>query len=96
MTALALQVGAASLARTRAEAAADSAALAAALVALDGAGVACGRAGSVAAANGADLATCALDGADVLVTVTLAARIGPLDAAATGRARAGPTAHQAP
>lgn len=95
MTALALQVGAASLVRTRAEATADSAALAGAMAVLDGAAVACGRASSVADANGADLATCALDGADVLVTVTLAARLGPLGATATARARAGPTAHQA-
>lgn len=96
VTALAVQVGAATLARNRAETAADSAALAGALRVLDGANAACGRASSVAAANGAVMATCVLDGADVLVTVTVATHLGPLAATATGRARAGPTAQQAP
>ena len=95
VTGLAAQLGTASLARNRAELAADSAALAGALVVLDGEAAACGRVAAVAAANGASLGSCVLDGADVLVTVTVAAHLGPLAATATGRARAGPTAAQA-
>lgn len=96
VTALAVQLGAASLARNRAELAADSAALAGALAVLDGPPTACARAAVVATANGATLEHCALDGADVLVIVTVGVHLGPLAATATGRARAGPTAAQAP
>lgn len=55
----------------RAQAAADLAALAGASTAADG-GDACGAAAAVADANGAVLATCAVEGRDVRVQVTVA------------------------
>ena len=82
------------LARHRAAAAADLAALAGADVLTGRApGGACAVAAGVAAANGAWLGSCAADGADLLVSVLVLppaplAALGP----ATGRARAGPAA----
>lgn len=93
--AVALQLGAAALARHRAEVAADLGALAGALTILDGPARACVRAGEVVASNGADITSCRAEGADLLVTVSVPVRLGPLVAAATARARAGPTSHQA-
>lgn len=79
-------VGTAVAARHRAQTAADLAALAGAARALEGASVACGRAGEYAALNGAGLAACRLDGFDLIITVTVATRTGP----AYASARAGP------
>lgn len=92
ITGLAVQFGAALLARHRAENAADLGALAGAAVVLQGRRGACERAEAVARSNGASMRDCTLDGADVLLTATVAVRLGPLSATATGRARAGPVA----
>jgi secretion/DNA translocation related TadE-like protein len=88
-----LHLGAAVIARHRAEAAADLAALAAAGLAVEGAEAACRRAGEVAAAMGGTVTSCRLVGWDALVEARVpvavtAPGIG-IDTAA-GRARAGP------
>jgi secretion/DNA translocation related TadE-like protein len=81
-------IGSATVARHRAQAAADLAALAAALRVLEGESVACARAAEVSARNGASLVACRLDGFDVVVTVEVA---GPaVWGAAQRSARAGP------
>jgi len=95
VTGAAVQLGAALLARHRAETAADLGALAGAVLVLQGRQTACGRAATVARANAAIVTACTIDGADLLVTVTAPARLGPLSATATGRARAGPAASTA-
>lgn len=89
---VALQIGGAVIARHRAESAADLAVLAGAADLLSGNGSGCDTAGSVAAANGATMVSCAPDGDDLLVAVSLPIRWGPVDAAAGARARAGPDA----
>lgn len=93
---LVLHVGAATLARHHAETAADLGALAGAAVVLDGRDEACSAAASVVAANGGIMQDCSTDGADVVVDVSVAARLGPVMRSATGRARAGPVAEQSP
>lgn len=95
-TIVAVQIGAATLARHRAESAADLGALAGATAALQGSGAACAKAAEVVRSNGIRMDSCAMDGADVLVTAVAGVRVGPLHAEATGRARAGPIAQQAP
>lgn len=82
--------GAAVVARHRASAAADFAALAAALQAVDGNANACAAARSTATANGARMSACAVDGS--VVTVTVATRmVGSLaNWEAQRSARAGP------
>jgi secretion/DNA translocation related TadE-like protein len=88
---VALSIGVATLERHRAAAAADAAALQAALASVQGSAVACREGGVLALRNGARLTRCVLDGsiAEVEVEVRLP---GPLAALgpATGRARAGP------
>jgi secretion/DNA translocation related TadE-like protein len=96
VTGLAVQLGAGVLARQRAETAADLAALAGAATVLQGPDVACQRAVAVASANGAAVQSCTVTGADVLVTVSVRVRAGPVTGSATGRARAGPVAAIAP
>lgn len=96
VTALVLQVGAATVARHRAQTAADLGALAGAAMVLEGEDRACAAAASIVQSNGARVQTCTTDGADVLLTVTVVARLGPLTGNATGRARAGPVADQTP
>lgn len=96
VTGLALQLGAASLARHRAENAAETGSLAGAAVVLDGAAEACRAAVALAARNGASTTDCVVVGADVLVSVTVDVRLGPVRGSATGRARAGPVAAQTP
>ena len=81
--------GAATVARHRAQAAADFAALAAAVTALEGTGAACTRADTIATANGARLVACRLVGLDAVVTVVVAPA-GGLPGAAQASARAGP------
>ena len=83
-------VGAAVVARHRAQSAADLGALAAAQRALDGEGGACAAARGVVEAVGARLDSCALQGADAVVVAVVDLRgrlstIGP----ARGLARAG-------
>jgi len=91
VTVVGVQLGAAVVARHRAAAAADLAALAAAGWAVNGAEAACARAGDIARAMGATLAGCALDGWEAQVTVQVRPPFLPLvDGVAEARARAGP------
>jgi secretion/DNA translocation related TadE-like protein len=91
VTGLVVQVGAAVLARQRAETGADLAALAGAAQLLRGAGFACATAARVARQNRVDLRSCAADGPDLLVEVTAEVAGGDVfGGSATGRARAGP------
>ena len=85
-------LAAAVLARHRATAAADLAALAATGSAVDGEADPCAAAAGVAAANGGRLRSCTVDPAAVSdVVVGVPVDLGPLGAReATGRARAGP------
>lgn len=85
-----LQLAGAVIARHRAEAAADVAALAGAAAVLLDVGAACSRAGEIAAANGARLTGCAIQEMDLTVTVAVPVSLGILGGAASGRARAGP------
>jgi secretion/DNA translocation related TadE-like protein len=87
---VAVQLGAALLARHRAEVAADLAALAAASMVLGGPDVACAAAMDLAHANGAELLSCEQDLLTVRVQVSVRVRAGPMVGTATGRARAGP------
>ncbi len=89
----AVLVGAAVVARHRATAAADLAALAGAVRAVEGAD-ACGAAARLAVANAAELTACtASPEAVVDVSVTVPVRLGRLGGfTATARARAGPVA----
>jgi secretion/DNA translocation related TadE-like protein len=92
--------GAGTVARHRAQAAADLAALAGALRTWDGEQAACQRAAEISARNGAQLVSCHLDGLDVVVAVEVApallagigvaraaARAGPVESSAHGRTR---------
>lgn len=77
-------LGSAVIARHRAQAAADMAALAAAARLPEGAEVACGQASVIATAMGVDVAACDVDELDVVVTIRAgragaAARAGPDD-----------------
>jgi secretion/DNA translocation related TadE-like protein len=86
-----LHVGAAVLARHRAAAAADLAALAAAQSAVRGESSACHRAAAVAAGMGAQVVLCRLSGWDALVEVAAPVALAlPGHGTAFGRARAGP------
>jgi len=89
--AAAVLTGAAVVARHRATAAADLAALAGAVRAVQGAD-ACGSAGQLAAATTAELTTCQVTPEAVVeVTVSVPVRLGRLGIfSATARARAGP------
>ena len=85
------QVGAAVVARHRAQVAADLGALAGAAWAPSGDTVACDRAAAVVAANGATVEACALDGLDVVVTAVVTMHTGGLlRGSAHASARAGP------
>jgi secretion/DNA translocation related TadE-like protein len=91
VTGVAVHLGAAVLARQRAETGADLAALAGAAQLLRGAEFACAAAGRVAQANRVEVRSCSADGLDLLVEVTAeVAGGGALGGSATGRARAGP------
>ncbi|MDT5013288.1 MAG: hypothetical protein QOH57_4905 [Mycobacterium sp.] len=65
----AVHVGSAVIARHRAQAAADMAALAGATVMPDGPAAACAKAAAVARAMGVEQASCETDGLDVAVTI---------------------------
>lgn len=84
-------VAAVAVARQRAAAVADLAALAGAQHALEGQAVACGWAARVADESAAALRSCRLDG-DVVAVVSLVRPPGPLGrlGVATAQARAGP------
>jgi secretion/DNA translocation related TadE-like protein len=81
--------GAATVARHRAQMAADLAALAAALRAWDGQSAACDRAADLSARNGASLVACRLEGLDAVVTVEVRVA-GGVGWRAQASARAGP------
>ncbi len=83
-----VHVGSVVVARHRAQAAADLAALAAAAGLPAGTGAACARATAVTRAMGARSAGCVVDDLDVVVTVEVAVAFGGWDARAA--ARAGP------
>ncbi|GIF82454.1 Rv3654c family TadE-like protein [Catellatospora bangladeshensis] len=78
--------GAHLVAREQARTAADLGALAGAAYAVQGADVACARAGDLVRANGATVTDCRLDGLDLLLSVIAVTRAG----AAEATARAGP------
>ncbi len=80
-------LGSAVVARHRAQAAADLAALAAAARLPTGVAAACARATAVAHEMGVDAAECGVDGLDVVVTVRVAVAFA---GAAEAAARAGP------
>ncbi len=90
ITGLAVHLGAAALARQRAETGADLAALAGAAKVLQGPDVVCANVVRVAVANRVEVQSCSVVGTDVLVTVTARAGTGPFAGTGTGRARAGP------
>lgn len=90
VTGLAVHLGAATLARQRAETGADLAALAGAAKVLQGPDVVCANVVRVAVVNGVEVQTCSVVGTEVLVTVTARAGTGPFAGTASGRARAGP------
>ena len=90
VTGLGLHLGAATLARQRAETGADLAALAGAAKVLQGPDAVCDNVVRVATANGVGVEYCAVTGTDVLVMVTARLGAGPFAGSATGRARAGP------
>jgi len=92
LTGLAVHLGAATIARQRAETGADLSALAGAAKVLQGPDAACAAVVRVAAANGVEVQSCTVSGADVLVMVVARAGAGPFSGSATGRARAGPVA----
>lgn len=84
-------VGAAVIARHRAQAAADLAALAGAAGLPAGAHIACGQASSLARAMGTVAVACRVDGLDVVVTVEVSRSLGPAEMEpARAVARAGP------
>ena len=90
VTGLAVHLGAATLARQRAETGADLAALAGAAKVLQGPDAVCAAVVRVAVANGVDVQSCTVQGTDVLVSVLARAGAGPFSGSAPGRARAGP------
>lgn len=88
-------IGSAVIARHRAQAAADLAALAGADAVPAGIGVACARAERLAQEMDAVLGSCALDELDVVVTVRVAPGLGGRwSGPATALARAGPQEHR--
>jgi secretion/DNA translocation related TadE-like protein len=90
LTGLAVHLGAAVIARQRAETGADLSALAGAAKVLQGPDRACAAVVVVAAANRVELQSCTLTGTDVLVMVVAHAGAGPFSGSASARARAGP------
>ena len=90
LTGLAVHLGAAAIARQRAETGADLSALAGAAKVLQGPDAACAAVEQVAVVNGVDVQSCTVTGTDVLVMVLAHAGAGPFSGSATGRARAGP------
>lgn len=90
-------VSKAHVARSRAEAAADLAALAAAQALVDASGDPCARAAGIARSNAATLTACAVEGETVVVRTEVPVSLGGLGIVkASGTARAGPVADGAP
>lgn len=83
-----LQLAGAVIARHRAGSAADLAALAGAGAVLTDPRSVCARAGLVAAANGARMSSCGVQGWDVLVMTEVDVHLGVFHGTAGGRARA--------
>jgi secretion/DNA translocation related TadE-like protein len=84
-------VGSAVIARHRAQAAADLAALAAAVYLADGTGPACSRASALALAMNAAVTRCEVEELDVVVTVEARVSLGRIAVGpARATARAGP------
>lgn len=83
-------LGAATVARQRAQAAADAGALAAAGHAWEGSAVACTHARRLVAANRGRVVSCVLDGLDALVVAETDAPVTDRFGAARATARAGP------
>lgn len=91
ITVACVYLGSAVVARHRAQAAADLAALAAAGGLLHGAETACGHAAAVAEAMGSSVAECTVSGLDVVVAVEVPAVLGRFGVGiARAVARAGP------
>ena len=90
ITAVAIHLGAAVLARQRAETAADLAALAGAALVLRGPDLVCAGVVRVAGANRAIVDSCVVQGTDVLVSVVARVQAGPISGTVSARARAGP------
>ena len=90
VTGLGAHLGAAGLARQRAETAADLAALAGAAKVLQGPDVVCAAVVRLAVANGGDVESCSVVGTDVLVMVGVRVGTGPFGGSASAKARAGP------
>ncbi len=91
LTGVGAYLGSAVVARHRAQAAADLAALAAAAQVPSGAAAACARATTVAREMRVDDARCEVDGLDVVVTVAVRVRVATVfGGAARAAARAGP------
>lgn len=89
-----LCVGAAVIARHRAQAAADLASLAAAGRLVDGADAACAHASAVASAMNSVVTQCVVDQLDVTVTVDVPVAFGRIGiGTARAAARAGPADH---
>lgn len=87
----ALWLGSAVIARHRAQAAADLAALAAAAQLAGGQAAACDRAAALAGQMGAQIHACTVDGLDVVVTVDVVSSVRiPHAGPARAAARAGP------
>jgi len=94
ITVAGVYLGSAVIARHRAQAAADLAALAAAGGLARGAQAACAHAVSVAEAMRSDVADCAVAGLDVVVAVDVSVALGRLGiGTARAVARAGPVTH---
>jgi len=91
LTVGAVAVGSAVIARHRAQAASDMAALAAATVMPAGSGAACEKASTVARAMGTAATDCSVDGLDVVVTVDAPVALAMFGSGpARAVARAGP------
>ena len=94
VTVACVYLGAAVIARHRAQASADLAALAAAGALAGGAQAACAHAVAVAEAMGASIAQCEVTGLDVVVAVDVSVALGRLAVGpARAVARAGPVDH---
>jgi secretion/DNA translocation related TadE-like protein len=92
ITSGAVYVGAAVIARHRAQSAADMAALAGAAVMPDGPAIACSRASDVARAMGGTVTACEAHDLDVIVTVGVSPGVGAsILGTAAAVARAGPS-----
>ena len=95
ITVAAAAAGSAVVARHRAQAGADLAALAAAAGLPAGGAADCTRAAGLTAAMSTPMAGCVVDDLDVVVTVEVAVRVGRWDlGSARAAARAGPGARQ--